>query len=278
MGMPARRPSIEPALDFQDYSTDHLSVLSKPPSALSTEQAVTLIGQIHREIENVEDYLLRLRWCLGFVLAHTERPFGSARAVIEEIIFELWDRHQIRAYRTLLYECERLYHVFSGDFPAFVQWIAEQKILLGRPVRWADIQRLCLGGRNNPDVIGREAADEQDYRDAERGIEAIERIMERARQGSEEAQGVIEGIRQSIAGLLLQSQASRPKTPRSAEYLAFVRGHPCAICRRPADSHHAFGRRGVRIKSSDFTVLPLCRLHHIELHRSGRTSFEMGIA
>ena len=267
-------------INFSDFSVEHLSNLTKPRSKLSREAAVVLLGDIHREIENVEDYMLRLRWSLGFVLAHTERPFGVAREVIDDLINELWIQHKIRANRTLLYECERLYHVFSGEFPAFARWIAEQKAHLGRPLTWADIQRLCLGGRNNPDVIGREEADERDFRDAERGIEAIERIMMRAREGNEEAQGVVEGIRQSIAGLLVLANGSAVGSndalaiPRSEEYTAFVRNHPCLVCRRPADSHHAFGRSGIGLKSSDFTCVPLCRVHHIELHRTHRAAFE----
>lgn len=232
-----------------------------------------LIGEIQKEIEALEDYMLRLRWSLGFVIKHTDRPYGTSGKIIEEIIRELWERYQINVSRSLLYECQRLYVAFAGDFSAFLQWIAEQKTLLGRPVYWSDIQRLILGGRNNPDVIGQEEADERDYRDAERGIEAIERIITNALRGNEEAQGVIEGIRQSVAGLLILS-SGLPATPRSEEYLAFVRSHPCAVCKKPADSHHAFGRRGIGSKSSDYTCVPLCRGHHAELHKSGRRPFE----
>lgn len=258
--------------DFSDFSDEGLSsiTLSNP---LTRNEAVKLLGEIHQALEAVEDRLLRLRWCLGFVLVHTERPRGSGREIIELLVQDLWDQFQIRTSRTLLYECAKLYKVFAGDFRAYIGWIDEQKKLRHRPVRWSDVQRLCLGGRNNPDVIGREAADEGDYRDAERGIEAIERILLRAQEGNDEAQGVIEGIRQSVAGLLLLSNGT-PETPRSEEYLAFVRRHPCLVCKRPADSHHAFGRKGAGMKSSDYTTVPLCRVHHIELHLTHRVAFE----
>ena len=259
--------------DFRDYSSEYLAKMKKPTVLLSRKEAVALIGDIHQEIEALEDHMLRLRWSLGFVLKHTERPYGQSRIIIDEISKDLWEQHNIRMARTLLYECQRLYVAFAGDFMAFLKWIEEQKAILGRPVYWSDIQRLIFGGRSNPDVIGPEEADERDYRDAERGIEAIERIIMRAQLGNEEAQGVIEGIRQSVAGLLIWSQGL-PATPRSDEYLEFVRSHPCAVCKKPADSHHAFGRRGIGVKSSDYTCVPLCRVHHIELHRTHRRQFE----
>lgn len=66
-----------------------------------------------------------------------------------------------------------------------------------------------------------------------------------------------------------------PKDPvrkRSKAHLSFVCGQPCLICKQvPSDSHHlkfaqakALGRK----VSDEFTV-PLCRMHHQDLHRNG---------
>ena len=63
-------------------------------------------------------------------------------------------------------------------------------------------------------------------------------------------------------------------TPRSREYLAFVRSKGCAVCGRPSDAHHAIGRRGVGIKPSDFGTVPLCRVHHTEIHQMGKDTFQ----
>jgi hypothetical protein len=62
-----------------------------------------------------------------------------------------------------------------------------------------------------------------------------------------------------------------PRRCRDRGHLEFVAAQSCLICgRRPCDPHHlrfaqarALGRR----VSDEFTV-PLCRLHHRELHRS----------
>jgi ERF superfamily len=61
-----------------------------------------------------------------------------------------------------------------------------------------------------------------------------------------------------------------PRRVRDKAHLKFVCSQPCLICgRRPADPHHlrfaqfpALGRR----VSDEFTV-PLCRVHHREIHR-----------
>jgi hypothetical protein len=65
---------------------------------------------------------------------------------------------------------------------------------------------------------------------------------------------------------------SKPVRERDRNYLRFVASQPCLVCgRSPSDSHHikfaeqlAIGR-----KVSDRFSVPLCRLHHRELHRRG---------
>jgi hypothetical protein len=65
---------------------------------------------------------------------------------------------------------------------------------------------------------------------------------------------------------------SEPRRHRDKAHLKFVASHPCLICgRSPADAHHlkftqprAMGRK----VSDEFTV-PLCRIHHRDLHSVG---------
>lgn len=72
---------------------------------------------------------------------------------------------------------------------------------------------------------------------------------------------------------LLQRQPRQ----EDAAYLAYVRGLPCLICRRPgSDPAHLrsaarqYGKRqcGMAEKPDDCWVLPLCRTHHDEQHRN----------
>jgi hypothetical protein len=73
------------------------------------------------------------------------------------------------------------------------------------------------------------------------------------------------GIDKSV---LLISEARRH---RDKAHLKFVASRPCLICgRRPSDPHHIrFAQvRALGRKVSDEFAVPLCRLHHRELHRS----------
>ncbi len=59
---------------------------------------------------------------------------------------------------------------------------------------------------------------------------------------------------------------------RDNAHLRFVGSHPCLVCgRRPSHAHHlTFAqKRGLSLKVSDEYTVPLCNLHHDELHRSG---------
>ena len=64
----------------------------------------------------------------------------------------------------------------------------------------------------------------------------------------------------------------KPRRCRDKHHLRFIAVQPCTVCgRRPCEAHHlrfaqprALGRR----VSDEFTV-PLCRIHHRELHRQG---------
>jgi hypothetical protein len=63
-----------------------------------------------------------------------------------------------------------------------------------------------------------------------------------------------------------------PRRYRNREHLRSIVKMPCLVCgRKPSDPHHlryaqprALGRKA----SDEFTV-PLCRMHHRELHRAG---------
>jgi len=78
--------------------------------------------------------------------------------------------------------------------------------------------------------------------------------------------------RQSKPGSNEVTVIGKPVRQRDREHLKFVAAQPCLVCgRTPSDPHHikfaeqrAMGRR----VSDRFTV-PICRLHHRELHRRG---------
>jgi hypothetical protein len=71
---------------------------------------------------------------------------------------------------------------------------------------------------------------------------------------------------------LLHATSVKPHRIRDRDHRRFISRQPCTVCgRQPCETHHlrfaqprALGRR----VSDEFTV-PLCRVHHRELHRQG---------
>jgi ERF superfamily len=64
----------------------------------------------------------------------------------------------------------------------------------------------------------------------------------------------------------------KPVRERDRHHLRFVATQPCLVCgRAPTDAHHIkFAElRAMGRKVSDKFTVPLCRLHHRELHRGG---------
>ena len=65
---------------------------------------------------------------------------------------------------------------------------------------------------------------------------------------------------------------SKPVRERDRHHLRFVASQPCLVCgRAPSDAHHLkfTEQRAMGRKVSDRFTVPICRLHHRELHRRG---------
>jgi hypothetical protein len=66
---------------------------------------------------------------------------------------------------------------------------------------------------------------------------------------------------------------SEPRRVRSKEHLRYVATQPCVICgRTPSHPHHLRHAqpRGLALKVSDEFTVPLCAIHHDEIHRTTR--------
>jgi hypothetical protein len=64
---------------------------------------------------------------------------------------------------------------------------------------------------------------------------------------------------------------SEPKRIRCKEHLRYVASQPCVICGRlPSHPHHVryAQSRGIGLKVSDEFVIPLCAIHHRQLHQT----------
>jgi hypothetical protein len=63
-----------------------------------------------------------------------------------------------------------------------------------------------------------------------------------------------------------------PRRYRNKQHLRYVAQQPCLVCgRKPSDPHHLrfIQPRALGRKASDEFVVPLCRVHHREVHRAG---------
>jgi DNA recombination protein Rad52 len=66
---------------------------------------------------------------------------------------------------------------------------------------------------------------------------------------------------------------SEPKRIRSKEHLRFVASQPCLICgRSPSHAHHLryAQSHGLALKVSDEFTVPLCSIHHHQIHATGK--------
>jgi hypothetical protein len=66
---------------------------------------------------------------------------------------------------------------------------------------------------------------------------------------------------------------SEPKRIRCKEHLRFVASQPCLICgRSPSHPHHVryAQPRGLSLKVSDEFTVPLCAIHHHQIHVTGK--------
>jgi hypothetical protein len=66
---------------------------------------------------------------------------------------------------------------------------------------------------------------------------------------------------------------SEPKRIRCKEHLRFVASQPCLICgRSPSHAHHVrhAQSRGLSLKVSDAFTVPLCAIHHHNIHTTGK--------
>ena len=69
-----------------------------------------------------------------------------------------------------------------------------------------------------------------------------------------------------------QLAIGEPRRIRDKEHLKFVASKPCLLCgRQPCDAHHLrFAQpRATGMKVSDEFTVPLCRIHHRQLHDAG---------
>jgi ERF superfamily len=96
--------------------------------------------------------------------------------------------------------------------------------------------------------------------------------FEPAKLKSLEVNGLDNPLLQVDPGEQTVTVIRKPVRERDREHLKFVAAQPCLVCgRTPSDPHHIkyAEHRAMGRKVSDRFTVPICRLHHRDLHRRG---------
>ncbi len=207
------------------------------------------------------------RWRQGALISDflEGMPKGSGR-------MDFYERRQERTgiHRNTLRVCVRVYDYFNRDIEQFEKYLENK----GK-VPWYQIESL-VRANTNPEVLGEDAWYNRILKRVERLSQDLDDLNTRAAAGDEEALSVMERAVEEVSAF--QRNATKilgtPSTPRSQEYLRFVRTLPCAVTgKTPSDPHHTLVR-GMGIKGSDFSCIPLCREAHTYLHDHGLDEFQ----
>jgi len=142
----------------------------------------------------------------------------------------------------------------------------------------ADIEQLFAIWERNVDTV--RLINRHSDRSTPRGVVAQSlvahlksRAIALAKQGGEPTADTLSSVepRTKIDKSVLALR--EPKRVRSKEHLRFVAQHPCVICgRTPSQAHHVryAQSRGLALKVSDEFTVPLCAIHHHQIHTTGK--------
>jgi DNA recombination protein Rad52 len=155
----------------------------------------------------------------------------------------------------------------------------------GRTVELTSLEAFAASTTKELNAIdGLEAA----YAFWTQNLQTFTDISRRGEVGAQTIEKLVAALKDRLRQLAIPPQkpdvAEADGSPRSAflipketrirdrDHLAFVASQPCLVCgRRPAQAHHLkFAQsRSMSLKVSDEYTVPLCNVHHDQLHRSG---------
>jgi len=75
--------------------------------------------------------------------------------------------------------------------------------------------------------------------------------------------------------MTLNNPFQKPITPRSPDYLQYVRSLPCCVSLKPNPVPHHLSKSGTSIKGSDYLTVPLSPELHSILHQIGQNTFQI---
>jgi hypothetical protein len=103
-------------------------------------------------------------------------------------------------------------------------------------------------------------------------LNQLEKVAPAAGPAKQEANGQHLASECSERGSKEVTVITKPVRERDRDHLRFVAAQPCLVCgRTPSDPHHVnfAEQQSMGRKVGDKFTVPVCRLHHRELHRRG---------
>ena len=223
--------------------------------------------------------LIRLRFQQGRIV---EALYQQYESVYGESLMQRLEQGT-GVSRRLLWQAHQFYRLpeLRGSELLLEQWIENRETERGS-ISWTYCRNYAAKqlSPHDPDKIQDEA--ERLERRSER-LEQDAQDLQR-RTTSPEAEGVTvqaQLVAQDTRAQLRQVEA-KPQTPRSTEYLTFVRSLPCCVTGQPGAEAHHVEQGGVGMKGSDFSCIPLAPAVHRYVenqgHRAAETFYGFSVA
>lgn len=245
---------------------------------MNLDEAVRAMKEAESEIATHENAKIMLRWRQGVIVANTRIVRG------EQTMKRLSD--ECGTHENTLRYCRNLVEFFNYDQQKFKQWVDETSSTNGKGyVRWTkDIVKGLLRGDEDPETLGPEKYRDQAMSRVESTVQSLEKLNQHLQNvEDEDAHREVEGvtmraldeIRRFMESEFYQDGTYDPQevTPRSDQYLDFIRSMPSPISGSgPCIPHHRV-RAGTGNKGSDFECIPLTQKEHDELHSMDEEAF-----
>ena len=235
------------------------------------------VGATINEMRQRGKDLILLRYDQGRI-ASLAREMDPEGVYGKETVKTLAQRAGI--HERTLYRAIEFYEHFGGTKMQLRKWIDEKEEEKGS-INW----NYCINWTKKalPDSEGAEEKLEKVVKKVEKKAEKLEQDVEdiehevmqwNDEEKRAEALGAIAKAREVAEDAKYKVETFALEKPSRIEdkaFLALVRAQECECCSNAADAHHLIT---VGAGGSDYTAVPLCRLHHSELHTMPLRAFE----